>query len=161
MKSKNLILIIIVVVIIIAGIIFANGYVLTKDEQDVQTVETKSFKFNTTLNDNWTFYKDHEYGYSYHSPINNSRIMFYNNSMSNQGFYEQIDDIGWPKLTNLNISDDIKVYESHFDGDTAVSDSTHNYYSAFLELKDGYVHVSSLDLNRTLTIANAINEANN
>ena len=34
-----------------------------------------SSKFNTTLDDNWTFYKDHDDGYSYkNDAINQSKI---------------------------------------------------------------------------------------
>lgn len=156
--NKKVMAIIIILIAVICAIVGVLYYYESTKPIPMKTVETQSFKFNTTLNDNWTFYKDHEYGYSYHNPdINDSRIMYYNNSMEDQGFFEQIEAIGWKQLHEDNVSSDVYLYESHFDGDTAVADSTHNYYSAFKSLDNGgYVHVSSLDLNRTITIVNAI-----
>ena len=163
MTSKNIIIILIITIIVIAGAIVFTIFSsdMFNNEPQMKTIETKAFKFNTTLNDNWTFYKDHEDGYSYkNDAINQSKIRYYTGSIDD--VFSQAESIGWKKLSNNNLTSNAYLYESHFDNEIASSDSYHNYYSAFLELKKGgYVHVSSLDLNRTLTITNAIDEANN
>lgn len=164
MESKHIILILIATIIIFGGLI---AYALLEDtsnpEPQMKTVETKAFKFNTTPDDNWTFYLDHDDGYSYkNDDVNQSKIRYYSKSFEEMGTYDQLDEIGWKKLNISGVGPNVLLYESHFDNEEASSDSYHNYYSAFLELKHGgYVHVSSMDLNRTVTIVNAINEANN
>lgn len=162
MTSKNIILILIATIIVIAGAIAATVFLPNmQNEPQIKTIETKAFKFNTTLDDNWTFYKDHDNGYSYkNDAINQSKIRYYASSIDD--VFSQVEYVGWKKLSNDNLTSNAYLYESHFDNENPVSDSYHNYYSAFLKLNNGgYVHVSSMDLNRTVTITNAINEANN
>ena len=159
MKSKNIILILIVIIIIISGLIIAN-VLLSNQEPEVKTVETKAFKFNTTLDDNWTFYKDHDDGYSYkNDEINQSKIRYFTGSIDS--IFSQIESVGWKRLSDDNLNPGIYLYESHFDNEVASDDSYHEYYSAFKPLSNGgYVHVSSMDLNRTITIVNAIESIN-
>lgn len=163
MESKHIILILIATIIVIAGVIVFNAFSsdIFNNEPQMKTVETKSFKFNTTLNDNWTFYKDHDDGYSYkNDAINQSKIRYYTGDINT--VFSQIESVGWKQLHPQNLSSNIYLYESHFDNEIASSNSYHNYYSAFMELNNGgYVHVSSMDLNRTVTIVNAINDASN
>ena len=65
-------------------------------------------------------------------------------------------NMGWKKI-NVTGYDDVLIYESHFDDGEAVRNSTFTYYSAFKNLDNSsYVHVSSLDLNRTLDVLNRI-----
>lgn len=162
MDSKKIITILIIIIIILCAAI-GFYYYNEMSTPKVKTIETKAFKFNTTLDDNWTFYKDHDDGYSYkNDAINQSKIRYYSKSFEEMGTLDQLNNVGWEQLHPDGLSDDIYLYESHFDNEQAVSDSSHNYYSAFMELKDGgYVHVSSMDLNRTVTIVNAIDAANN
>ena len=164
MDSKKIIIILIAIILIILGAIVTEMFVFNifdNSEVEMKTVETKAFKFNTTVDDNWTFYKDHDDGYSYkNDEINQSKIRYYTDSID--VIFDAIDNVGWKQLHPKNVSDNIYAYESHFDNENAVSDSYHDYYSAFFTIKHGgYVQVSSMDLNRTLTIANAIDEANN
>jgi hypothetical protein len=167
MESKDIIIILTITVLIVAGVIITKDYVLdtiltgVNPEPTMKTIETKSFKFNTSLDDNWTFYKDHDDGYSYkNDAINQSKIRYYTGAISD--VFTQAEYVGWKPLHPDNLSEDIYLYESHFDNEVPVGESYHNYYSAFLELKNGgYVHVSSMDLNRTLTIVKAIDDANN
>ena len=163
MESKHIILILIATIIVIAGVIVFNAFSsdIFNNEPQMKTVETKAFKFNTTLDDNWTFYKDHDNGYSYkNDAINQSKIRYYASSIDD--VFSQVEYVGWKKLSNDNLTSNAYLYESHFDNENPVSDSYHNYYSAFLKLNNGgYVHVSSMDLNRTVTITNAIDESNN
>ena len=164
MTSKNIIIILIAIIIVIAGAIAATVILpnmSVNKEPQMKTIETKAFKFNTTIDDNWTFYKDHDDGYSYkNDEINQSKIRYYTGSIDE--IFEPINALSWKQLNESNLRDNIYLYESHFDSEVPVESSYHNYYSAFFKLKDGgYVHVSSMDLNRTVTIANAINEANN
>lgn len=159
MESKNIILILIATIIVIAGVIVADVYLLgmfTDNGPEMKTVETKAFKFNTTIDDNWTFYKDHDDGYSYkNDEINQSKIRYYTGSIDD--IFSQISYVGWKQIDNENLTDGVYLYESHFDDEIASDDSYHTYYSAFKPLANGgYVHVSSLDLNRTITIVNAI-----
>ena len=163
MKTKNIILILIATIIIIAGAIAANVLLpnMSINEPQMKTIETKSFKFNTTLDDNWTFYKDHDDGYSYkNDAVNQSKIRYYTGPIDD--VFSQVEYVGSKKLSNDNLTSNAYLYESHFDNENPVSDSYHKYYSAFLKLNNGgYVHVSSMDLNRTVTITNAIDESNN
>lgn len=157
MESKKLIAIILIIIAVICTVVGALYY-YESTKPTMKTIETKSFKFNTSLDDNWTFYKDHDDGYSYKNDgINQSKIRYYANSMDEMGTLAQLDSVGWERLSNDNLSSDILLYESHFDNEVPVSESTHDYYSAFKPLSNGgYVHVSSMDLNRTITIVNAI-----
>ena len=161
MDSKKIITILIIVIIILCAAIGFYYYNEEMSKPKVKTIDTKAFKFNTTLDDNWTFYKDHDDGYSYkNDAINHSKIRYYTGSIDTA--FSGVNYIGWEQLHPDNITDNIYVYESHFDNEQPVTDSYHNYYSAFMELKNGgYVHVSSMDLNRTLSIIKAIDAANN
>lgn len=163
MKSKNIILILIAIIILIAGAIVTDLYLMDMmfpQVPEMKTVETKAFKFNTTLDDNWTFYKDHDDGYSYkNDAINQSKIRYYTGSIDD--IFSQIAYVGWKQIDNENLTSDAYLYESHFDNEVASGDSYHTYYSAFKPLSNGgYVHVSSMDLNRTITIVNAIESIN-
>ncbi len=156
--NKKVIAIIIIVIAVICAIVGALYYYESTKPIPMKTVETQSFKFNTTVDDNWTFYMDHDNGYSYKNyEINHSCIRFFTKSMEDMNTLQQLENIGWKKLSYENLSSDTLLYESHFDNEVPVSESTHNYYSAFKPLSNGgYVHVSSMDLNRTVTIVNAI-----
>lgn len=154
--NKKLITGIIILIAIICAVVGALYYYETTKPVPMKTIETKAFKFNTTLDDNWTFYKDHDDGYSYkNDEINQSKIRYYTGPIDD--IFSQIEYVGWKQIDNENLTSDAYLYESHFDDEIASGDSYHNYYSAFKPLANGgYVHVSSLDLNRTITIVNAI-----
>lgn len=160
--NKKVIVAIIIIIAVTCVIVGTIYYSESTKTAPMKTVETKAFKFNTTPDDNWTFYKDHEDGYSYkNDEINQSKIRFYTDSMEKMDTVSQLDSIGWKKLSNDNLTSDVLLYESHFDNENPVTDSVHNYYSAFKPLSNGgYVHVSSMDLNRTITIVNAIESVN-
>jgi len=154
--NKKLIAGIIILIAIICAVVGVLYYYETTKPVPMKTIETKAFKFNTTLDDNWTFYKDHDDGYSYkNDEINQSKIRYYTGPIDD--IFSQIEYVGWKQIDNENLTSDAYLYESHFDDEIASGDSYHNYYSAFKPLANGgYVHVSSLDLNRTITIVNAI-----
>ena len=154
--NKKLIAGIIILIAIICAVVGVLYYYETTKPVPMKTIETKAFKFNTTLDDNWTFYKDHDDGYSYkNDEINQSKIRYYTGPIDD--IFSQIEYVGWKQIDNENLTDGVYLYESHFDDEIASGDSYHNYYSAFKPLANGgYVHVSSLDLNRTITIVNAI-----
>lgn len=158
--NKKLIVTIIILTILVICAVVGTRYYIESSTPKIKTVETKAFKFNTTIDDNWTFYKDHDDGYSYkNDEINQSKIRYFTGSIDN--IFSQIESVGWKRLSNDNLSSGIYLYESHFDNEVASDNSYHDYYSAFKPLSNsGYVHVSSMDLNRTITIANAIESIN-
>ncbi|MBR5504209.1 MAG: hypothetical protein IKV87_07195 [Methanobrevibacter sp.] len=121
---------------------------------------TPAFHFNISADENWTFNKDHTDGYSYHTDFNHTGIRFYTISLEDMGVARKASNMGWKQI-KVDGYDDVLIYESHFDDDKAVSSSTLTYYSAFKNLNEScYVHVASLDLNRTLDVLDRI-ELNN
>ena len=152
--NKKALIIVSTIIIVLA--IFTATYLYLNQEPPEQTVMTPAFHFNISADENWTLNKDHDDGYSYHTETNHTGIRFYNTSKEILGVESQAADMGWKKL-NVTGYDDVLIYESHFEGDYAAKTSTFTYYSAFKNLNDTcYVHVSSLDLNRTLDVLNRI-----
>lgn len=154
MMDKRILIIISTIIIVLA--IFAGTYFYLNQEPPEQTVMTPAFHFNISADENWTLNKDHYDGYSYKTDTNNTGIRYYTSSKETMGVEYKARNMGWKKI-NVTGYGDVLIYESHFDDGEAVRNSTFTYYSAFKNLDNSsYVHVSSLDLNRTLDVLNRI-----
>lgn len=159
MDTKKILIIATTIIVLIA--IFSGTYVYLNQEPKEQTVMTPVFHFNISADENWTFNKDHDDGYSYQTDFNQTKIRFYTTSIEDMDIARKAINIGW-KPINVSGYDDVLIYESHFDGENPARNSTFTYYSAFKNLNDScYVHVASLNLNRTLDVINRIELNNN
>lgn len=154
MMDKRTLIIISTIIIVLA--IFIGTYFYINQEPSEQTVMTPAFHFNISADENWTLNEDHNDGYSYKTETNNTRIRYYNTSKEALGVEYKAKNMGWKRI-NVTGYDDVLIYESHFDGYEPARTSTFTYYSAFKNLNStSYVHVASLDLNRTLDVLNRI-----